>query len=93
MRARSHLLSVPLAHATPDLTQTLADEQDAINQQSIRRSFNLEVAEECIGAEEAQDFVERVVGLAIGIDGELIRAGGELRKGVGRTTSTSSEGQ
>ena len=89
---RSHLLSVPLPHITPDLPQTLADEQDAVNQEPIGWALDLEVPEESICAEEAQDFVEGIIGFAVRIDRDFICAGGELGKSVGGTTSASSEG-
>lgn len=57
----------PSRHIRPNLPQTLRNPQNAINQQSIRRTLNLKVAKESIGAEQSQDFVEGVVGFGVGL--------------------------
>lgn len=67
----THLLRILLPHGPLHLPQTLTNEQNPINQQPIRGPLDLEVPEKRIGAEEREDFVERVVRLVISVDVEL----------------------
>ena len=63
----SYLLCLFRAHTWLDLSQTFANEEYAIDEQSIRRSLDLKVSEERVCAEETQDLIQRIVRLAIGI--------------------------
>lgn len=49
---------------------------------SVCGTLNLEVAEEDVGAEEGEGFVEDIVGFGFGVDVEGVRACREGGKGV-----------
>ncbi len=44
------------------LGQDVADVEDAIDEDAVCGAFDFEVAEEGVGAEEGEDFVEGIVG-------------------------------
>jgi hypothetical protein len=64
-----HLSSLNSAHVWPDLSETLADEQGAVDEHSVGGAVDLEVPEQDIGAEKREDLVYTVVGLVV--DGDL----------------------
>ena len=68
------------------LSQTLADEQDAINQQPIRRALDLEIPKERVGAEQRQDLVHGIVRFRVGIGRDREREGRVDRECVGWAT-------
>ena len=91
---KTHLLRLPSPHPPPDPTQTLPNPQDPINQQSIRGTLDLEVAEEGVGAVQVEDFVERVVAFVVGADGYVGGCGcGQGGEGVGWAAGAGSEGE
>lgn len=53
----THLLSLSPGHARLDLAQYVAHIEDAIDEHAIGWSLDLEIAEECVGTEESQDFI------------------------------------
>jgi hypothetical protein len=55
------LLRFPRAMIRPHLPQTLTHPKNPINQQPIRRSLDLEIPKERVGAKEREDLVERIV--------------------------------
>lgn len=57
----TYLFSISPPQVWLDLAQYLTDKQNTIDQHSVRRSLDLEVAEESICTEQRQDLVERVV--------------------------------
>jgi hypothetical protein len=61
--------NIPSRHPRSHLPQTLANPQDPINQQPVRRALDLEIPEERIRAEQAQHLVQRIVALVIGLRG------------------------
>jgi hypothetical protein len=84
---------LPRAHLRPDLAQTLANPQNAIDQQPVGRALDLEVAEECVCAEQAEHLVERIVGFRIGFGGQVGGQRRVQRKRVGRPTDLGAEGE
>jgi hypothetical protein len=50
-----------------DLGQTIADEPDSIDEQTVGGTLNLEVSEERVGSEEGEDLVKDIVAVAIGV--------------------------
>ena len=73
--------------------QAIGEEEDAVDEEAVGGAFDLEVAEEGVGAEEGQDFVEDVVGFRVGVDVQGGRGGGERRERVCRATGFGSEGE
>ena len=61
-----------------DPGQAIADEPDAVHQQSVGRALDLKVAEERVGPEQSQGLVQNVVRLRVRI-GRLV--GGQRRVG------------
>ena len=53
-----------------EFCEAVGEEEDAVDEQAVGGAFDLEVAEECVGAEEGEDFVEDVVGFGVGVDVE-----------------------
>lgn len=53
----AYLLGFSPSHARLDLSQYLANVQDAVDEDAVGGSLDLEVAEECVGAEEGKDLV------------------------------------
>jgi hypothetical protein len=70
------LLRFPRAIIQPHLPQTLTHPQNPINQQPIRRSLDLEIPKEGVGAKEREDLVERIVGFVVGCWGLICWEGG-----------------
>lgn len=85
--------NLPSAHSRFNLRQTLTNPQDAINQQSIRGALNLEVAEERVGSEQTEHFVQRIVALGVGFGGEMCGERGIEGEGVGWAADSCSEGE
>jgi len=82
----------PRAHPRPNLPQTLANPQNPIHQQPIRRPLNLKVPEKRVRAEQAQHLVQRVVALAVGL-GALGRRQRGRRQCVGRAARARAQRQ
>lgn len=57
--------NIPRIHLRLDLAQALANPKYSIDKKAVRGTLNLEVAEEGVCAEEAQDLIEGIVGLGI----------------------------
>lgn len=89
----THLLSISPGHACLDLAQRLAHKQNAVNQHAVSRALDLKVAEEGVGAEEGEDFVDGVVRLVRGINGELGDVGGERGQRHGGSACPRAERQ
>jgi len=53
----AYLLGFSPTHARLDLSQYLANVKDAIDEDTVGGPLDLEVAEECVGAEEGKDLV------------------------------------
>lgn len=68
----------------------LANEKDAVDKQAIGGALDLEVAEKSVGTEEREDFVELVVGLAVRVDVQEVRARGEWGEDVGGSARTGA---
>lgn len=87
-QVRDILSSRPYVGRGLDLGQALGDEQDAVDEQAVGGTLDLEVAEEGVGAEEGEDLIEGVVAVGLGVGGLV---GGQRRvgqwKGVGRAAS------
>lgn len=64
-----YLASLKSGHVRPDLPETLADKQGAVDEHTVGGAVDLEVPEQDIGAEEGQDLVYTVVRLAV--DGDF----------------------
>lgn len=45
-----------------ELLQTVGEEEDAVDEEAVGRALDLEVAEEGVGAEEGEGFVDGVIG-------------------------------
>jgi hypothetical protein len=86
------LLGVPRVGGGLDLAQAVADEPDAVHQQTVGGTLNLEVAEEGVGAEEGEDLVEDIVALTVGV-GRLVGGQGWRwdRQDVGRPAGLCPE--
>jgi hypothetical protein len=50
-----------------DLGQAIADKPDSIDKQTVGGTLDLEVSEECVGAEEGEDLVKDIVAIAVGV--------------------------
>lgn len=87
----TYLLRLPRRHARLDLAQTLADEQDAVDEHAVGGALDLEVPEEGIGAEEGEDLVDAVVRLAVRVDVGLVGARGQRGEGVCGAARASAE--
>lgn len=85
----THLLRLTISHRRFNPSQTFANKQDAIDQQSIGWTLDLEVAKESIGAEQCEDLVECIVALALRIDVEI---GCSLWKWWERISGSTSTG-
>jgi hypothetical protein len=70
-----YLLSLPDRHSRLNLPQALCDEQRPVDKHAVGGPVDLKVAEEDIRAEEGQNFVDAVVGLAVRLYVD-VRAGG-----------------
>lgn len=81
------LLSITQRSLGSDLCQTIADKPDSIHEQTVGRTLDLKVAEECVGAEEGEDLVEDIVALTVGV-GRLV--GRQRRRGVGEGVGRAS---
>lgn len=60
---------------------------------AVGGALDLEVAEEDVGAEEGEGFIEDVVGFGFWVDFEGVGAGGEGRESVGWTAGFGAEGE
>lgn len=89
----THLLGFPPPHAWLDLAQYLAHKQDAIDHDTVGGTLDLEVAEECVGAEEGEDLIERVVRLVRCIDSKLCDVRGQRRELLCRSTGSCAQRQ
>lgn len=87
----TYLLRLLRCHRRLELPQALAHEQNPIDQQSVGRSFDLEISEKCVGPEQRQDFIEGIVRFAIGIDVDIRGGWRKSGEGVSWTTGTSTE--
>jgi hypothetical protein len=74
-----------------DLRQTFRHKQDAVDEEAVGGTLDFEVAEESVGAEERQDFVEDVIGFAVWVDIEWVGGGGERGESVGWPASFGAE--
>jgi hypothetical protein len=66
-----------------EFLQALGEEEDPVDEQAVGRAFDLKVAEEGVGAEEGEDFVEDVVGFGVWVDVERRDRGWERGQRVG----------
>ncbi|MCJ1483904.1 hypothetical protein MMC06_004072 [Schaereria dolodes] len=89
----TYLLRLTTPHPRPDLAQTLAHEQDPIDQQPVRRALDLEVAEKGIGAKQREHLVERVVGLRVRVDVDGGGGGGKRGEGVCGAAGAGAQGE
>jgi hypothetical protein len=60
---------------------------------AVGGAFDLEVAEEGIGAEQREDFIEDVVGFRVWVDVEGGGVGWESGEGVGGAAGFGAEGE
>jgi hypothetical protein len=73
--------------------QTVRHEEDAVDEKAVGGAFDFEVAEEGVGAEEGEDFVEDVVGFGVRVDVEWVGGGGQRGEGVGGAAGFGAEGE
>ena len=95
---QTYLLRLTPAHPILDLPDQLAHEQDPVYEDPVGGPLDLEVAEECVGAEEGENLVERVVGLVgcidcEGVDGGVGGESGELEGGAAGVGAEGEEGE
>jgi hypothetical protein len=86
-----YLFSIPLAHSRLDLAQTLRDPQDTIDQHTVRRPLDLEIAEQRVGPEQRERLVQNVVAFAVRVHVELTHARRQRRKRVRRSAGLGAE--
>ena len=84
---------LPCAHTRSNLGQTLAHKQNPINQQPVRRTLDLKVAEEGVRTEQAQDLVKSIVGFGIWVWGLGCSDRGIGRESDSWTTGARAEGK
>lgn len=65
------ITNVPRAHVRLDLDKAFANPQNSIDQQAVGGTLDLEVAEEGVCAEEAEDLVQGIVGLGVRVGREV----------------------
>lgn len=85
------LLSFTGRHVRLDFPQTLADEQDAVDEHTISRAVDFKVAKQHIGTEEGDDLVDAVVGLIVRGHVGVGDVGGERGEGVCGAARASPE--
>lgn len=68
-QVRDILGSRPYVGGGLDLGQAFGDEEDAVDEQAVGGTLDLEVAEEGVGAEEGEDLIEGVVAVGLGVGG------------------------
>lgn len=73
--------------------QAVGEEEDAVDQVAVGGALDLEVAEEDVGAEEREGFVEDVVRLRLRVDFERVRASWERGESVGWAAGFGAQGQ
>lgn len=66
-----------------DFGEAVGDKEDTVDEEAVGGAFDFEVAEESVGAEEGEDFVEDVVGFGVRVDVEWVGGGGERGEHVG----------
>ena len=91
-QVQQRFLRLLLPHPRLHLSQRLAHKQYSVDQETIGGAFDLEVAEEGVGAEEGEYFVQGVVGFAVGVNVNIGEVG-DRRKGVGWATGFGAEGK
>lgn len=91
--ASTYLLRIPPSHTRLDFGQHLAHEQDPVDHDPVGRALDLEVAEECVCAEQREDFVEWVVGFMAGFNGEVRDVGGERGQLDGGAAGACAKGE
>lgn len=92
MSTGADLLGIPLRHGRLHFPQTLADPENSIDEHAVGGALDLKVAEERVSAEQRQRLVEDVVALALGVDLEVVCAGGEGGESVCWAAGLGAEG-
>lgn len=77
--------------ARPQFGETVAEEEDTVDQVTVCGALDLEVTEEDVGAEEGEGFVEDIVGFAFGVDVVRVDGGRERREGVSWSAGFGAE--
>ncbi len=90
---QQRLLRLLLPHPRLHFRQRLAHEKNPVDQQTVSGALDFEVAEESVGAEEGEDFVQGVVGFAVGVNVEIGCAWRDRRERVGGTAGSGAEGE
>ena len=95
VESHSHdsLLGIAPAHARPNLGQDLLHEQNAVDQDAVGGPLDLEIAEECVCAEEEEHFIQRVVRFVRAVDGKVCDVWRELRKLDCGTAGAGAKGE
>jgi hypothetical protein len=88
---RERLLCGTLIHVRPDLGQAVGKEERAVDEQPVGGAVDLEVAEEGVGAEEGEDFIDDVVGFRVRVDVERGGGWGEVWECVGGAARFGAE--
>lgn len=85
------LLGRPRVHVGLHFRQAVGEEQDAVDHHAVGGALDLEVAEEGVGAEQAEDFVEAVVRFAVWVDVDGIEVRWESGERVGWATGLGAQ--
>lgn len=75
----------------PQFGETVAEEEDAVDQVAVGGALDFKVAEEDVGAEEGEGFVEDVVGFGFGVDCGWVGVRWERGEGVGWSARFGAE--
>ena len=76
-----------------EFCEAVGEEEDAVDEQPVGGALDLEVAEEGVGAEEGENFVEDVVRFGVRVDVEGGGGGGEDREREGGTAGFGAKGE
>ena len=76
-----------------ELGEAVGQEEDAVDEQPVGGAFDLEVAEEGVGAEEGEHFVEDVVGFRVRVHVEGGGCGRERGERVGGAACFGAQGE
>lgn len=87
----AYLLSLTSRHVRLDLPQTLADKQRSVDEHTIGGTIDFEVAEQDIGPEERENFIDAVVRLVVRGHIEIGDVGGKRGEGVCGAARASTE--
>ena len=77
------LLCGSRVHVRLHFREAVGEEENAVDEHAVGGAFDLEVAEEGVGAEEGEDLVEAVVGFAVRVDVEGVCGRGKGWERVG----------